>query len=133
MLQGAVSLQQGNLQGTAQNMVTWTDIGFIVLSIILPPLAVFLKSEEFGKGRDLAYPMLTINTSKLVSVVKFWYSESSDAAISAADFVLNCLLSIFGWFPGQLHAVYFVCTYEVSLLAPARAADITTVFHRPCE
>ena len=32
-----------------------------------------------------------------------------------ADFVLNCLLSIFGWFPGQIHAIYYIITYEVIL------------------
>lgn len=31
--------------------VTWTDVGLIILAILLPPLAVFLKAEEFNKGR----------------------------------------------------------------------------------
>lgn len=29
---------------------TWTDVGLIILAILLPPLAVFVKAEEFNKG-----------------------------------------------------------------------------------
>ena len=31
-----------------------------------------------------------------------------------ADFLLNCILCIFGWLPGQLHAIYYICTHNVS-------------------
>lgn len=35
---------------TDMSNVTWTDIGLILLAILLPPLAVFVKEEEFNKG-----------------------------------------------------------------------------------
>lgn len=57
--------------------ITWTYVGLIILSFLLPPLAVFIRAEDFNK-----------------------------------DFVINCLLSIFGWVPGTLHAIYYITTYE---------------------
>ena len=30
--------------------ITWTNVGLINLSFLLPPLAVFIKAEEFNKG-----------------------------------------------------------------------------------
>lgn len=40
--------------------VTWTDVGLIILAILLPPLAVFIKAEEFNKGQRLAHCKIPI-------------------------------------------------------------------------
>ena len=34
--------------------VTWTDVGLVILAILLPPLAVFIKAEEFNKGMSFS-------------------------------------------------------------------------------
>ena len=86
---------------TGMGRVTWTDIGLIILAIILPPLAVFLKSEEFGKGESCHRLLLT--------VLHCQSTVMADHGCSA-DFVLNCLLSIFGWLPGQIHAIFYIVT-----------------------
>ena len=40
--------------------VTWTDVGLVILAILLPPLAVFIKAEEFNKGNTLAIERLNL-------------------------------------------------------------------------
>ncbi len=45
----------------------------IIIAILLPPLAVFMKSEDLGK-----------------------------------DFIINVLLTILGWLPGAIHALWYV-------------------------
>lgn len=90
--------------------VTWTDVGLVIVAIILPPLAVFLKSEEFSKGAKLCF-----NTS-LTDARGGSKRPGTEQKCSHADFVLNCLLSIFGWLPGQIHAIWFVVSNPVRLI-----------------
>lgn len=41
--------------------MSWTDVGLVILSFLLPPLAVFLKAEEFNKGTFLTDYYSTFN------------------------------------------------------------------------
>lgn len=55
--------------------VTLTDLGMLLLAILLPPLCVFLEKERLD-----------------------------------TDVLLNILLTILGWLPGQIHAIYILVT-----------------------